>query len=124
MPEDEAISFLLSHAFPGRRRIVRPLTPAERRLIRLAGWASSVNERMTLLDPVWRAITEPVEGTARSSPVLIQVAEYGGRWAYPLYGEGGTTRVRPAGGMPVSRLNGQGRAERIELCTARRARRR
>lgn len=121
MPEDEAVSFLLSHAFPGCRRIVRPLTPHERRLIRLAAWASSVNERMALLDPVWRAITAPVEVSKRSrGPVLLQVAEYRGRWAYPLYAENGTTRVRPEGGVPVAELNGEGRAERVELSTTRR----
>lgn len=121
MPEEEAVSFLLSHTFPGRRRIVRPLTPRERRLIRLATWASSVNERMALLDPVWRAITTPVDVPDDAShPVLIQVVEYRGRWAYPLYAKDGTTVVRPAGGTAAKELNGQRRAERVELCTARR----
>ena len=42
MPEGEALSFLLSHSFPGHRRIVRPLSLTDRKSIRLAVWADSV----------------------------------------------------------------------------------
>ena len=35
-PEDQAVEFLLSHAFPGHRKVTRPLTEGHRRRIRLA----------------------------------------------------------------------------------------
>ena len=53
VPEEEAIAFLLSHIFRGHRRIVRPLSLEERKRMRLALWADSVSERMTLVDRVW-----------------------------------------------------------------------
>jgi hypothetical protein len=40
MPEAEALSFLLSHSFPGHRRMVRSLNVSERRRIRLAAWGA------------------------------------------------------------------------------------
>jgi hypothetical protein len=55
VPEEEAIAFLLSHSFRGHRRIVRSLSLQERKRIRLALWADSVQERMTLVDRVWRS---------------------------------------------------------------------
>ena len=64
MPEGPALAFLLSHAFPGHRRVVRPLTLAHRRRLRMASWADSVDSRMSLVDAVWRAITEPVAMTS------------------------------------------------------------
>lgn len=120
MPEPEAVSFLLSHAFPGARRIVRPLNQTERRQIRRAVWEESVNDRMALLDPVWRAITEPLppDEKRHGAAHLVQVACYGERRAYPIYVVDGTTRVRPCGGLPVEELNGQRKAERIELKSA------
>ncbi|MDE3002318.1 MAG: hypothetical protein OXU33_04455 [Gemmatimonadota bacterium] len=57
VPEGEAIAFLLSHSFRGHRRVIRPLSIEERKRIRLAMWAESVQERMSLVDRVWRAIT-------------------------------------------------------------------
>jgi hypothetical protein len=48
MPEAEALSFLLSHSFRGHRRTVRSFTIAERKRMRMATWADSVDERMTL----------------------------------------------------------------------------
>ncbi|MBI4520639.1 MAG: hypothetical protein HY701_07360 [Gemmatimonadetes bacterium] len=119
MPEEEAVSFLLSHSFPGRRRIVRPLTIADRRAIKLASWASSVSERMALLDPVWRGITVPVDVHENGHAVLIQVAQYREQWAYPLYIDRGTTCVHPAGGVAVAKLNGEGRVHRVQMCGAR-----
>jgi hypothetical protein len=107
VPEEEAIAFLLSHSFRGHRRIVRPLSLEERKRIRLALWADSVSERMTLVDRVWRSITEavaPPMGT--NAPKLIQVVRYG-TWAYPLYLDGDSTRVIPLGGMPLAELEGQ-----------------
>ncbi len=104
VPEAEAVAFLLSHAFPGHRRVVRSLSLQERKRIRLALWADSVSERMSLVDRVWRAITEPVTPGARSDePKLIQVIRYG-QWAYPLYIDGDVTRVIPHGGMPLAEV--------------------
>ena len=102
VPEEEAIAFLLSHSFRGHRRIIRPLSLQERKRIRLALWADSVQERMALVDRVWRAITERVNPpTGTNEPQLIQVVRYGS-WAYPLYLDGDVTRVIPHGGMPLA----------------------
>ena len=104
VPEEEAIAFLLSHSFRGHRRVVRPLSLQERKRIRLALWADSVSERMTLVDRVWRSITEAVApplGT--DEPQLIQVIHYGS-WAYPLYLDGDVTRVIPLSGMPAAEV--------------------
>ena len=104
VPEGEAIAFLLSHSFRGHRRIIRPLSLEERKRIRLALWADSVQERMSLVDRVWRAITERVNPpTGMSEPELIQVVRYG-NWAYPLYLDGDVTRVIPHGGMPLAEV--------------------
>ncbi len=102
VPEGEAIAFLLSHNFRGHRRIVRALSVQERKRIRLALWADSVSERMSLVDRVWRSITERVDPpTAGSEPELIQVVQHGS-WAYPLHLDGDCTRVIPHGGMPLA----------------------
>ncbi len=104
VPEEEAIAFLLSHSFRGHRRIIRPLSLQERKRIRLALWADSVDERMTLVDRVWRSITErvnPMAGT--NEPQLVQVVRFG-QWAYPLYLDGEVTRVIPLGGMPLAEV--------------------
>lgn len=107
VPEEEAIAYLLSHSFRGHRRIVRPLSLQERKRIRLALWADSVSERMTLVDRVWRSITEPVSPpTGMTEPVLVQVIRYGS-WAYPLYLDGNSTRVIPLSGMPFAEVTGQ-----------------
>lgn len=100
LPEDQAIAFLLSHAFPGHRIVVRPLTVSHRRRIRMATWAESVESRMALVDAVWRAITEPVPAPLDDAPVLVQVLHYGNR-DYPLYLHGSVTRVIPSGGVPA-----------------------
>ena len=105
VPEGEAVAFLLSHAFQSHRRIVRPLSVQERKRIRLALWADSVQERMSLVDRVWRSISERVDPPmASEEPQLLQVVRYGS-WAYPLYLDGGCTRVIPNGGMPLADLN-------------------
>lgn len=108
VPEEEAIAFLLSHNFRGHRRIVRPLSVQDRKRIRLALWADSVSERMTLVDRVWRGITEavmpPVGGSGE--PELVQVVRYG-NWAYPLYLDGDSTRVIPLSGMPFAEVTEQ-----------------
>lgn len=105
MPESEALAFLLSHSFPGHRRIVRSLTLRERRKLKRASWADSVNERMGLLDLVWRGITRPVPPPREADqPELIQVVRVEGEWAYPLYLDGEVTRVLPTGGMAMSEL--------------------
>jgi hypothetical protein len=102
VPEEEAIAFLLSHSFRGHRRIIRPLSVDERKRIRLALWADSVSERMTLVDRVWRSITEAVMPPANlKGPHLIQVVRYGS-WAYPLYVDGDVTRVIPLSGTPIA----------------------
>ncbi len=105
VPEGEAIAFLLSHSFRGHRRIIRSLSLEERKRIRLALWADSVQERMALVDRVWRAITERVSPSAGTSePELVQVVRYG-NWAYPLYLDGDVTRVIPHGGMPLAEVS-------------------
>ena len=114
-PEDEAVFFLLSHAFPGPRKIVRPLSTNHRRRIRLARWADSVQERMNLVDRVWRDITEPVLPPADvDTPELIQVLTYGSR-EFPLYLDGGVTRVIPPGGKT---LDGIAAIPSLDLKTA------
>ena len=107
VPEAEALSFLLSHSFPGYRRIVRPLSANHLRTLRLALWADSVGERMGLVDRVWRAITESVlPPPDPSEPYLIQVITFG-PWAYPVYLDGSVTRVLPHGGLPAAEIKGQ-----------------
>jgi hypothetical protein len=111
VPEEEAIAFLLSHSFRGHRRIVRPLSLQERKRIRLALWADSVSERMTLVDRVWRSITEAANPPIGSrEPQLVQVIRYG-NWAYPLYFDGDSTRVIPLSGMPFAEVKEQPSAE-------------
>lgn len=108
-PEAPALAFLLSHAFPGHRRVTRSLTESDRRLIRLAQWADSVNERMTLLDPVWRRVTAPVPPPRDPAvPSLIQIVTWGDVWAYPLHLDREVTRVMPHGGMPFPDLRLEG----------------
>ncbi len=97
-PEAEALAFLVSHSFPGHRRIVRSMTEADRKLLQLAMWADSVSERMGLVDRVWRRITEAVPPMNSDRPELIQVVRFGGAWAYPLYLDGSVTRFLPHGG--------------------------
>jgi len=105
MPEVEAFAFLLSHSFPGHRKIVRSLTDRERARLRFASWADSVNERMTRLDKVWRGITTPVPAPKDpTKPQLIQIVRVDGDWAFPIYLDGDETRVLPTGGMPLSDL--------------------
>ena len=59
---------------------------------------------MTLVDRVWRSITERVAPEAgNSDPQLVQVVRYGS-WAYPLYLDGEVTRVIPLGGMPLAEV--------------------
>lgn len=103
-PEAEALSFLLSHSFRGHRRVVRPLNLEECKRIKLAMWANSVSARMTLIDRVWRAITEPVlEPRNTSDPELIQVVQFE-HWAYPIYFDGGYTRVIPLGAVSLAEV--------------------
>lgn len=105
MPEAEAVAFLLSHSFPGHRRIVRPLSQRERMRLKRASWADSVSERMGLLDQVWRGITIPVPPPRiYGEAELIQVVRVDGEWAYPIYLDGEETRVLPTGGIPISEL--------------------
>ncbi len=102
VPESEAVAFLLGHAFPGHRRVVRPLSESHRRRIRLAMWANSVAERTHLLDRVWRHITvEVMPPSDPETPELVQVLHYGDR-EYPLFLDGGVTRVIPEGGVKVA----------------------
>lgn len=104
VPEAEAIAFLLSHSFRGHRRVVRPLSLQDRKRIRLALWADSVAERMTLVDRVWRSITQAVASPAHGSgPQLAQLVRYG-EWVYPLYFDGDVTRVIPLSGTPFAEV--------------------
>ena len=105
VPQGEAFAFLLSHTFPGHRRVVRGLTEGERRRMRLAMWADSVSERMALVDRIWRAITEAVLPPASMDvPELLQVVELRG-WAFPLYLDGASTRVIPGNGVPLGEVS-------------------
>lgn len=105
VPPGEALSYLLSHSFPGHRRMVRGLTVAERKRIRLAMWADSVAERMSLVDRVWRAVTEEVlPPESYDVPELLQVVQFG-HWAYPLYLDGACTRVIPHGGLSMAEVD-------------------
>jgi hypothetical protein len=105
MPEAEAVAFLLSHSFPGHRRIARPLTPRERKALKRASWADSVSERMSIVDRVWRDVTSPVPSpTDPEEPELIQIVSVEGGWVYPIYLAGVETRVMPTGGTPLSEL--------------------
>ena len=116
MPEAEALSFLLSHSFPGHRRVVRPMSDNDRKNIRLAVWSDSVQERMAYADRVWRNITEPVLPPQDSTrPELVQVIHYGGVWAYPLYLDGEVTRVIPHGGLPMPDVDARRRLDYNEL---------
>jgi hypothetical protein len=102
-PDAEALAFLLSHTFPGHRKVVRSMTVSDRKQIQLAMWADSVNERMNLVDRIWRRITEPIApGKISNRPKLVQVVRFGPSWAYPLYLDGSVTRVLPHGGVPAS----------------------
>ncbi|MEQ1857516.1 MAG: hypothetical protein ABL963_13740 [Longimicrobiales bacterium] len=104
VPEGEAVAFLLSHSFRGHRRVVRPLTLQDRKRIRLALWADSVSERMTLVDRVWRSITEVVVAPQNGSgPRIAQLIKYGD-WVYPLYFDGDVTRVIPLSGTPFAQV--------------------
>ncbi len=103
LPEAEALSFLLSHSFPGHRRIIRGLSLSGCRLMRLAAWADSVSERMAIVDRVWRSITEPVAAPLSEKPKLIQVVQIGA-WAYPIHVAGSVTRVLPPGGVPMGEV--------------------
>jgi hypothetical protein len=103
VPESEAVAFMLGHAFPGHRKVIRPLNESHRSRIRLAMWADSVAERTHLLDRVWRQITvEVLPPSDPETPELVQILHYGDR-EYPLYLDGGVTRVIPEGGVAVER---------------------
>ena len=108
MPEAEAVAFLLSHSFRGHRRIVRPMTARERRKLRRASWADSINERMSLLDQVWRGITKAVPPPRKASePELVQIVRIDDEWSFPIYLDGDETRVLPTGGVPLGELTKQ-----------------
>lgn len=116
MPEAEAVAFLLSHSFRGHRKIVRPMTSRERGKLRLASWAGSINERMALLDKVWRGITREVPPPMDpAGPELVQIVRVDGDWAYPIYLDGEETRVVPTGGVPISELKRQLGAPLLDL---------
>ena len=116
MPEAEALSFLLSHSFPGHRRVVRPMSATDRKNIRLAVWSDSVQVRMAYVDRVWRNITEPVlPAQDPSRPELLQVIHYGGVWAYPIYLDGDVTRVIPHGGLPMPEADSSRQVDYREL---------
>jgi len=117
LPEGEALSFLLSHSFPGHRRVVRGLSDTECRLMRMAAWATSVSERMSLVDRVWRSITEPILALNGSEPELVQILQIGG-WGYPLYLEGTVTRVQPPGGVPMGEVRNRKLVLSLERKTA------
>jgi len=113
VPEAQAVAFLLTHAFPGHRKVVRPLSERHRRRLRVAMWADSVAARMNIVDRVWRQITIEVLPPANPEvPELVQVLRYGTR-EYPLHLDGSVTRVIPEGGAPV-----ESSLEALDLRTA------
>ncbi len=115
-PEAEALAFLLSHSFPGHRRVIRSMSEADRKLLQLAMWTDSVSERMGLVDRVWRRITEAVTPPNNEErPELIQVVRFRSAWAYPLYLDGSVTRVLPHGGVPVPMKNKEFRRRELQL---------
>ena len=115
-PEEEAVAFLLTHAFPGHRKIVRPLSRTHRSRIRLASFADTVAERMVLVDRVWRQITEQVlPPRDPSTPQLLQVVVYGAR-AWPIYLDGSVTRAIPSEGVGSETLEAP--EPRVDLKTA------
>lgn len=119
LPERRALSFLLSHSFPGPRTIDRALSEANRRTLRRAQLADSVSHRMSLVDRVWREITEPAYGIKPSrEPQLLQMVLYGDLWAYPLYLVGDRMEVAPEGGLPVGKIKRRKKAPRIDLQSA------
>lgn len=117
LPEAEALAFLLSHSFPGHRKIVKTMSESDRVKIRLALWSESVSERMSHVDRVWRSITEAVAAPANpDEPELIQVIQYGDSWSYPIYLDGRVTRVLPHGG--VASEKGKRQAPMLDLKSA------
>ena len=116
-PVAEALAFLLSHSFPGYRRVIRSMNEADRKLIQLAMWADSVNERMGLVDRVWRRITEAAAAAPNDQErhELIQVVQSGSAWAYPIYLDGSVTRVLPHGRVSVPVKNKEFRCREIQL---------
>ena len=115
-PEAEAVAFLLTHSFPGHRKIVRPLTRSHRSRIRLASFADTVAERMALVDRVWRQITEQVlPPRDPSTPQLLQVVQYGER-AWPIYLDGAVTRAIPTEGILSDQIEAP--EPRLDLKTA------
>ena len=70
-----------------------------------ASWADSVNDRMSIVDRVWREITTPVASPPDpEEPELLQIVSVEGEWAYPIYLAGVETRVMPTGGAPLAEL--------------------
>lgn len=115
MPPGEALAFLLSHTFPGQRQMVRGPGRRECILLRKASWASSVNERMSLVDQVWRSLTRPVSHPPRRGERrILQVVAWEG-WAYPLALEGEFTQVTPTGGLPLAEAEIPGEIPVLEL---------
>ena len=54
---------------------------------------------MTLVDRVWRTITQPVPPPKDpNEPQLLPVIQYE-HWAYPVYLDGSCTSVIPRGGV-------------------------
>lgn len=117
LPEAEALSFLLSHSFPGHRRVIRGLSMSDCRLMRMAAWADSVSARMSLVDRVWRSITEPVSAPLTDGPELLQVVQLGA-WAYPIHLERTATRVLPPGGVPMGEIRDRKTVLRLDRKTA------
>jgi hypothetical protein len=64
---------------------------------------------MSLVDRVWRSITEPVgPPPKRGEPHLVQIVQYDS-WVYPLVLDGSVTRVQPHGGVPVGEMSARSR---------------
>ncbi|MCG6956626.1 MAG: hypothetical protein LJF04_11620 [Gemmatimonadetes bacterium] len=85
--------------------------------MRMAAWATSVSERMSLVDRVWRSITEPIPAPKGPQSELVQVVQVGG-WGYPLYLEGNVTRVQPPGGVPMGEVRNRKLITSLERKTA------
>ena len=103
VPEAEALAFLLSHTFPGQRKMNRPLNTRDRRQLRLALWEDSVESRMSLADRVWRSVSEAVEVISQGKPRLLQIIQHG-KSLFLLYVDEAQTRISPAVELDASEL--------------------
>ena len=87
--------------------------------LRLALWSDSVNERMGMVDRVWRDITEPVMAPVNAPEHhLIQILRVGTNWEFQIYLSGDTTQAIPPGGEASWRIQHPEGVEVLQMDTA------